>query len=77
MMTTKQAAQYLGISVYYLRNLRHLLHQHDGPEYTEGPHLNGIACYYTKEGLDRWAAQHRWRKTRSRVSKLDVKRYCA
>jgi hypothetical protein len=64
MLTTKQAAEYLGISIYYLRNMRHLIHNHDGPKYTEGFHPRGKACYYTKEDLDSWAKNHRWKKDR-------------
>lgn len=61
MLTTKQAAAYLGISVYYLRNMRHLHHAHSGPKYTEGKHPRGKACYYAKEDLDAWAMDHDWR----------------
>jgi hypothetical protein len=63
-MTTKQAAQYLGIYAYYLRNMRHLMHAHNGPRYTEGLHPRGKACYYKKEDLDAWAKEHKWRRGR-------------
>lgn len=59
-MTTKEAARYLGISYYYLRNLRHNL---AGPHYTEGKHPRGKACYYTKEDCDYWASGHKWKRS--------------
>lgn len=65
-MTTKEAANYLGISYYYLRNLRHMLHQHDGPKYIKlprkGKQRGGMACFYTKEALDLWKSTNKWRK---------------
>jgi len=56
--TTKQAAEYLNISKTYLRNMRHLQHTYDGPEYQKDKHPRGIACYYTKESLDMWLKNH-------------------
>ena len=64
LLTTKQAAEYLGISVYYLRNMRHLMHTHDGPKYQIGLHPRGKACYYSERDLDAWANQHKWRRGR-------------
>ncbi len=61
-MTTKEAATYLGISYYYLRNLRHLLHAQEGPRFEVGYHRRSKACYYKKEDLDEWAKSHKWRK---------------
>lgn len=60
-MTTKEAAQYLCISLYYLRNMRHELHGHNGPNYSVMPERRGKPCYYTKEDLDEWAKNHKWR----------------
>lgn len=60
-LTTKEAALYLGISESYLVNMRNLDYAHDGPEYTKGAHKRGIACYYTLKALDAWKAQHTWR----------------
>lgn len=65
-MTTKEAAKYLGISEYYLRNMRHLLHNHNGPKVefiknTKGKG-NKIIANYLKEDLDVWKSQHKWKK---------------
>lgn len=65
-MTTKQAAEYLGISKYYLRNLRHGLHTYEGPKCRQGKHPRGYAWYYTKEDLDNWKKTHAFKdKTRN------------
>lgn len=61
-MTTREAAQYLKISMAYLRNLRHGIHNHDGPICTEGRSARGKTWYYTKENLDLWLKNHKWRK---------------
>lgn len=61
-MNTKQAAKYLGISYYYLRNLRHDMHEHSGPEYTTEPHAKGTQAVYTQEALDAWKATHPFRR---------------
>lgn len=65
-MSTKEAAQYLGLSPYYLRNLRHLLHAFDGPKYSmakrPGNKRGGLMCVYLKEDLDAWAREHKGRK---------------
>jgi hypothetical protein len=61
MLNTKEAALYLGISPYYLRNMRHDMLNHPGPKFTEGKHPRGKACYYTKEDLDEWAKNHKWK----------------
>lgn len=58
-MNTPDAAFYLGISEYYLRNMRHLMHKHEGPEYTVEKVKNRTMCLYTKEALDKWDQQHR------------------
>jgi hypothetical protein len=56
-----KAAQYLGISMFYLRNMRHGLHTHDGPQYIEGI-KRGVKCYYyPKEQLDKWKREHPFR----------------
>lgn len=61
-LTTKEAAAYLGISLYYLRNMRHLLHNHDGPTFEKAKHARGTACYYETTELDRWKHNHSWRE---------------
>lgn len=63
-MTTPEAAKYLGVSEYYLRNMRHLMHNHDGPKCRQGRHRRGTAWYYTVEDLDEWKSTHKWKKTR-------------
>ena len=65
MLTTKAAAEYLGISYYYLRNMRHLLHDFDGPECVKVKHPRGYAYYYSIESLDKWKKEHKWRKERN------------
>ncbi len=64
-MSTREAAKYLGISYYYLRNLRHCMHNDPGPEYTEKRYLRGEGYSYTKEALDAWAKSRVWRKPRT------------
>lgn len=61
-LTTKQAAEYLGLSYYYLRNMRHGLHNFEGPRFTFDKHPRGLACYYLLEDLKNWKAQHPFRK---------------
>lgn len=60
--TTKEAAKYLGISPNYLRNMRHLQCNHEGPEYTVDKHPRGKACYYSIKDLDTWSKNHNWKK---------------
>lgn len=67
-MTTKEAALYLGISVFYLRNMRQLLHNHDGPKYTLIRYRNGMGYNYTREDLDAWAESHKWRKSKDKAA---------
>lgn len=68
-LNTKQAAAFLGVSYYYLRNLRQGLHPHDGPKCTPIG-ANPIKDYeYEIPALQEWAAKHTWRKRRSRVRK--------
>jgi hypothetical protein len=76
MLSTKEAAKYLGISPYYLRNMRHLLLNHDGPAYVEVLRPQGIACKYSVEELDKWKSTHKWRKdvVRSKRAKTSKKR---
>lgn len=65
-MTTKQAAKFLNISPYYLRNLRQGLHTCEGPRYTMvrriGTQRGGLVCHYAMEDLVIWCSTHRWRK---------------
>jgi hypothetical protein len=68
MMTTREAAIYLGLSVYYLRNMRHGIHNHKGPEFMvfkrrEGMR-GGMAYYYHMEELDKWNRLHKRRKVK-------------
>jgi len=63
-MTTKQAAEYLGLSYYYLRNMRHLMHNHDGPPFTYVRHPRGKACYYDIKDLDAWKNRHKYRRSK-------------
>jgi Helix-turn-helix domain len=62
MLSTKQAAKYLGLSHLYLRNMRHLLHNHDGPKCYVGRTPRGKAFFYNIEDLDAWAKSHNFRK---------------
>ena len=63
MLTTSEAARYLGISLYYLRNMRHLMHNHDGPEYIKKAcPTGGEAAYYSVESLEKWKKNHKWKK---------------
>lgn len=68
-MTTKQAAIYLGISTYYLRNMRQLLHRHDGPKFSMVPRpktsRGGLQCEYNVIDLDQWKREHKWKKIRT------------
>jgi hypothetical protein len=66
-MTPKEAAVYLGISVYYLRNMRHEMHAHEGPVYTRVMGKRTKECRYAKEDLDLWAESHKWRKLRKEI----------
>lgn len=69
-MSTKAAAAYLGLSYYYLRNLRHQMHQHDGPKYRmrcrkevmKGKGNKGVIAWYEVEDLNAWKASHKFRK---------------
>jgi hypothetical protein len=58
MFNTKEAALYLGLSPYYLRNMRQAMHNHEGPKYTKEKHPRGTICLYSKEALDLWAKNH-------------------
>lgn len=62
-MNSRQAARYLGLSIYYLRNMRHLLHAHEGPDHTMVKRTfgrgGGMTPEYTKEALDDWASKHK------------------
>jgi hypothetical protein len=62
MLNSKEAAKYLGISVYYLRNMRQLLHNHDGPAFTKGHGRNKLGTRYKIEDLDKWKKEHKNRK---------------
>ncbi len=48
-LSTKQAAEYLGISVHTMRNMRQAGH---GPDHFTAKHLHGRACYYSMEALE-------------------------
>ncbi len=61
MYTTRQAAKYLGISFYYLRNMRRFELNHEGPIGFQVKTRYGLNYQYTKEALDAWAAKHNWR----------------
>lgn len=72
---TEDAAKYLGVSLYYLRNMRHEMHEHSGPAFEYGPGSKGIACYYSKDELDRWKATHKFR-VRKTTKKNDLDKKC-
>lgn len=63
-MNAKDAAKYLNISEYYLRNMRHQMHIHDGPKCVAIKREKGygIRYEYTKEDLDVWNMKHKRRK---------------
>ena len=67
-MTTPEAAKYLGISKYYLRNMRHLLYSWDGPNCTQIRMARGLAWDYTKEDLDAWKTTHKQRMEEARIA---------
>jgi hypothetical protein len=73
-MTTPEAAKYLGISYYYLRNMRHLLYTWDGPNCTQIKHPRGMAWDYTKEDLDSWKNNHKEKMKEARLSNLATKK---
>lgn len=52
-MFTREAARYLGISYYYLRNLRH---EGLGPNCSPADTPRGPGWFYVKEDLDAWKA---------------------
>lgn len=62
-MKSPQAAAFLGISPFYLRNMRHELHTHNGPRYTQCHDSGGRVYYdYAEADLKAWALTHSWRK---------------
>lgn len=66
MLTTRQAAEFLRISVYYLRNMRQGQHNHDGPTYLMLPgRRNSLTAFYNKELLLEWAKLHKWKKVKA------------
>lgn len=69
-MSEKEAAGYLGISPYYLRNMRHGIHTHEGPPFTfkRGYH-NGVQTVYYQHELDTWKASHKFRTWRKPCKK--------
>jgi hypothetical protein len=69
-MTTPEAAKYLGISYYYLRNMRHLLYSWDGPTCVQIRTPRGPAWDYTKEDLDSWKVTHKERMKEARKANL-------
>jgi hypothetical protein len=52
-MFTREAAKYLGISYYYLRNLRH---EGLGPNCSPADTPRGPGWFYVKDDLDAWIA---------------------
>lgn len=61
-VNTREAAEFLGISTHYLRNMRHCMHNHEGPEYTAVSHARGNgACEYKVKDLIKWAQNHKWK----------------
>lgn len=68
MLTTKEAATYLGISLYYLRNMRHFMHSHEGPKFimsTKGKgRRNKRIALYAVQDLDKWKMNHKWKNKR-------------
>ena len=73
-MTTPEAAKYLGISKFYLRNMRHLLYTWDGPPCVQIKHPRGMAWDYTKEDLDAWKITHKQRMEEARIANLSMRR---
>lgn len=68
LLTTREAAEYLRISPYYLRNMRQFMHEHEGPEYQELKGPNGLTCYYTKDQLDKWNSNHKRKSNKRKIS---------
>jgi hypothetical protein len=66
--TTREAAEYLGISYYYLRNMRHELHNHDGPKFTVEKGRRGPTCMYDQEDLEEWKQSHTWKDVNKELS---------
>ncbi len=61
-MNTRAAAEFLGISTYYLRNMRQCMHNDEGPKYTVVEHVRGNgACDYKVKDLIKWAQNHKWK----------------
>jgi hypothetical protein len=61
MLTTKQAAKYLGISYNWFRNMRHEL---IGPPGVRVKTARGLSYFYHLETLDEFKKTHKWRKPR-------------
>lgn len=73
-MNTKEAAEYLKLSHWYLRNMRQHMHGWHGPSFTYTKGRGGNHCVYTKEGLDSWARSTADLRSKGRKGKRTSKK---
>lgn len=57
MLTTRQAAEYLGLSHNYLRNMRQNQCKYEAPKHTIVFTPTGFTCYYKQSDLDKWTKE--------------------
>jgi hypothetical protein len=70
-MKTKEAAKLLGISSFYLRNLRHGLHPYAGPKCEPVSNDRGFMYWdYKEEDLRAWREEHPFRRVKLRRKTL-------